>query len=84
MPMISSPITIKMKIKHHFQQQKHLPSNIIWEILGINRVSRSIINEYGLINVDTSGINPRQTIRRDSFNWLTEATHNSNSAGMSH
>ena len=26
------------------------------------------------------GINPRQTVRRDSFNWLTEPTNNSNSA----
>jgi hypothetical protein len=28
------------------------------------------------------GMNPRQTVRRDSFNWLTEPTNNSNPASM--
>ncbi|CAF1551380.1 unnamed protein product, partial [Adineta steineri] len=26
------------------------------------------------------GINPRQTVRRDSFNWLGDTSNNSNSA----
>jgi len=26
------------------------------------------------------GVNPRQTVRRDSFNWFSDPTNNSNSA----
>ena len=80
-PMIISPVEIRMKIKHHFQQQKHLLSNIIWEIRGINQVRTSLGDSLGKW-IDTSGVNPRQTVRRDSFSWLTEATNNSNSASM--
>ena len=32
--------------------------------------------------VEYLGINPRQTVRRDSFNWLTDPSNNSNSASM--
>jgi hypothetical protein len=75
-----------MKQNHHFQQQKHLLSNIIWEIQGINQVRFGffflIIQNYISIIASCSGINPRQTVRRDSFNWLSEPANNSNSASM--
>ncbi len=75
-------IEIQVRQKHHYHQRKHPRSNIIWEIQDTNQVRIEIFQKNKKYSLIVLGINPKQTVRGDNFNWLTDASNNSNAACM--